>query len=171
MSACCRWRVQINEDWHLTHERVRAMPEHRRRTMLQNLRALVIAFDSIPGDERDRLTTAEEIIRNRAWLIKIAQQLVLVDGVADGGKKMEKARQARLARERAQREAEVKVALDAAAEQRRAEEAAFDASADDAVSALLHQQRLQGSSTPRHARARSHNKGSTMSRPPARGWS
>ena len=150
------------------------MPEHRRRTMLQNLRALVISFDSIPGDERERLTTADEIIRNRAWLIKIAQQLVLVDGVADGGKKMQKARQARLARERAQREAEVKVALEAEAAQREAEAAALDATADDAVSALLHQQRLQGagSSTPRHARARSqHNKANAMARPPGRGWS
>ena len=108
--------------------------------MLHSLRALVIAFDAIPAQERDSemiSKTATEIIHNRAWLIKIAQQLVLVDDTAAGGKPMAKAQRQRLARERAQREAAVKVELEEQRRARAAEQADLDAAADLAVGAVL----------------------------------
>eukprot|EP00937_MAST-01D_sp_MAST-1D-sp2_P004604 g4604.t1 len=129
---------QINDDWLLTHERVRAMPEHRQRELLNSLRALVISFDAIPARKREELTTADEIIRNRTWLIKArsTRQLVLVDD-AHGGKAMKKAQRARLAREEAQRQAAVKVELDAQRKAREELEAERAAADDSAVRVLL----------------------------------
>ena len=66
---------QVNDDWHLSHERVRSMPSHLQRELLKNLRLLVVSFDGIPEADRETLTTAAEIIRNRAWLIKVCRSL------------------------------------------------------------------------------------------------
>ena len=62
---------QINDDWHLDHQRIRSMPSHLQRELLKQLRSLVIAYDGIPEPDRLELTTAAEIIRNRVWLIKV----------------------------------------------------------------------------------------------------
>ena len=68
---------QVNDDWHLSHARIRSMPSHLQRELLKNLRLLVVSFDGIPEPDRQTLTTAAEIIRNRAWLIKVHASVLL----------------------------------------------------------------------------------------------
>lgn len=48
------------------------MAPHYRRQLLKVLQELVIAFDNLPDDVKDNLTTAEEIVANTDYLIRIA---------------------------------------------------------------------------------------------------
>ena len=73
---------QVNDDWHLSHARIRSMPSHLQRELLKNLRLLVVSFDGIPEPDRKSLTTAAEIIRNRAWLIKVRLSLLALKKAA-----------------------------------------------------------------------------------------
>jgi hypothetical protein len=57
---------------------IESIPQHLRQNILKALRALVIAFDNITPEEKGRLTTASEIVKNKDWLIKVRQDLAVL---------------------------------------------------------------------------------------------
>ena len=58
--------------WTFPLDLIDQMAPHYRRQLLKVLQELVVAFDNIPDDVKDNLTTAEEIVANTDYLIRIA---------------------------------------------------------------------------------------------------
>ena len=49
--------------------------EFKRMNLLRNLRVLVICFDNFTSEQKDALTTASEIVKNREWLVKVSSEI------------------------------------------------------------------------------------------------
>lgn len=62
----------------LTDAMIESIPQHLRQNILKAVRALVIAFDNMSPEEKARLTTASEIVKNKDWLIKVRHDLAVV---------------------------------------------------------------------------------------------
>eukprot|EP00698_Gefionella_okellyi_P001991 TRINITY_DN11872_c0_g1_i1.p1 TRINITY_DN11872_c0_g1~~TRINITY_DN11872_c0_g1_i1.p1 ORF type:complete len:426 (+),score=108.91 TRINITY_DN11872_c0_g1_i1:135-1412(+) len=58
--------------WTFPPELIDRMAPHYRRQLLKVMQELVVAFDNLPDDVKDNLTTAEEIVVNTDYLIRIA---------------------------------------------------------------------------------------------------
>ncbi|CAN0049795.1 unnamed protein product, partial [Hapterophycus canaliculatus] len=56
--------------WRLSERHLLSIEGHHLTPLLENLRLLVVAFDNMTEEDRNKIATVEEIVNNRDWYEK-----------------------------------------------------------------------------------------------------